>query len=139
MKIKIVEANRQAINILLAEINGKSSAHTACDSNIFDLAESMENRLEDFGIAKKERSGAAAWGMSGGDVPSAYKYSRIVTVYDIARGPKNWFLIFAKRDKNYSKAAKPHLRLTASQRDIAIAKFSAQFSVQPVVDLTEAT
>ena len=132
MKIKIVEANRSAINILLAEINGKSSAHTASACNIFELAEAIENKLEDFGIAKKDRSGAAAWGMSGGNVPSAYKYSRIVTVYDIVRGPQNWFLILAKRDENYGNAAKPHLMLTAGQRDIAVAKFTAQFDVQVV-------
>ena len=78
MKVKIVEANRQKINVLLGEINGKSVSHTAHDKHIFELAELMEMRLEKFGIAKKDRAGAKASGMSGGNVPTAYKYSRII-------------------------------------------------------------
>ena len=138
MKIKIVEKNRQAIKILLAEINGKSSAHTADDSNIFELAESMENRLEKLNIPKKDRADASAWGMSGKNVPSAYKYSRIITVYQIERGSKDWFLILAKRDENYGNAAKPHLSLTFAQRDIAVSRFTQQFSVHSVVALAVA-
>jgi hypothetical protein len=129
MKIKIVEANRSAINILLAEINGKSSTHTASACNIFDLAEAMENKLEDFGIAKKDRAGAKASGMSGGNVPSAYKYSRIVNTYQIERGSSHWFLIDAKRIDVGGNADKDRLCLTPDQRDIAVSKFTSQFSV----------
>lgn len=139
MKIKIVEANRSAINILLAEINGKSWAHTADDGNIFELAESMEMKLEKFGISKKDRAGAAASGMSGGNVPSAYKYSRNTTAYEIVRGASDWFLISAKCDENYGNAEKPILSLTLAQRDIAIIKLTAQFSVQPAPALAAAT
>ena len=138
MKIKIVEANRQKINILLGEINGKSLTHTAHDKHIFELAELMEMKLEKFSIAKKDRSGARASGMSGGDVPNAYKYSRIVTSYDIERGASDWFLIVVKKDETYGNAAKPRLSLTVVQRDIAVAKFTAQFSVQAVVELAVA-
>jgi hypothetical protein len=138
MKIKIVEANRRAINILLGAINGKSLSHTAHDKHIFELAELMEMRLEKFSIAKKDRSGARASGMSGGSVPTAYKYSRVVTAFGIERGASDWFLIYAKRDETYGNAAKPHLSLTPYQRDIAVSKFTAQFSVQPVVTLAVA-
>ena len=138
MKVKITEANRRAINILLGEINGKSLAHTAHDKHIFELAELMERRLEKFSIAKKDRAGAKASSMSGGDVPNAYKYSRIVTIFDIERGSSDWFLIFAKRDENYGNSAKPRLLLTPAQRDIAVSKFTAQFSVQALVELAVA-
>ena len=138
MKVKIVEANRQKINILLGEINGKSLAHTANDRNIFELAELMEMRLDKFNIAKKDRAGAKASSMSGGTIPNAYKYSRIVTIFDIERGPSDWFLVFAKRDENYGDSAKPRLSLTPSQRDIAVSKFTAQFLVQPIVELAVA-
>jgi len=138
MKIKIVEANRRAINVLLGEINGKSLAHTANDRNIFELAELMEMRLEKFGIAKKDRSGAKACGMSGGNVLTAHKYSRIVNTYIIERGASDWFLIYAKRDETSNNAAKPRLSLTLAQRDIAVEKFTAQFSVQAVVELAVA-
>lgn len=138
MKIKITEANRCAINILLGEINGKSLAYTAHDKHIFELAELMEIKLEKFGIAKKDRVGAKASGMSGGDVPNAYKYSRIVNTYTIERKSADWFLIDAQRDEVWNKASKDQLSLTVVQRDIAIAKFTAQFSVQPIVALAVA-
>ena len=138
MKIKIVEANRRAINILLGEINGKSLAHTAHDKHIFELAELMEMRLEKFGIAKKDRAGAKASGMSGGDVPNAYKYSRIVNSYTIERGASDWFLIAANKIDNWGNASKDQLSLTPAQRDLAVSKFTAQFSVQAVVELAVA-
>ena len=138
MKIKIVEANRRAINLMLGEINGKSVSHTAHDKHIFELAELMEMRLEKFGIAKKDRSGAKASGMSGGDVPNAYKYSRIVNAYTIERKSSDWFLIDARRDEVWGNASKDKLSLTVAQRDIAVSKFTAQFSVQKVVELAVA-
>ena len=73
MKIKITEANRLKIHALLEKINGKSVSHTASAQNIFDLAELMEVRLDKLNIAKKDRAGAKASGMSGGDVPNAYR------------------------------------------------------------------
>lgn len=138
MKVKIVEANRRAINLMLGEINGKSVSHTAHDKHIFELAELMEMKLEKFGIAKKDRSGAKASGMSGGDVPNAYKYSRIVNSYTIERKSSDWFLIDARRDEVWGNASKDKLSLTVAQRDIAVSKFTAQFSVQQVVELAVA-
>jgi hypothetical protein len=98
----------------------------------------MEIQMNALHIAKKDRAGATAFFMSGGNVPSSYKYSRIVTIFDIERGSSDWFLIFAKRDENYGNAAKTRLSLTVAQRDIAVAKFTAQFSVQQVVELAVA-
>jgi hypothetical protein len=138
MKIKISEANRPNIYALLNEINGKSVSHTASAQNIFNLAELMEIQLMKLNIAKKDRSGAIASGMSGGDVPNAYKYSRIVTSYNIERGASDWFLIAAKKDETYGNAANPRLSLTVVQRDIAVSKFTAQFSVQKAAELAVA-
>ena len=133
MKIKITEANRVAINALLDKINGKSYSHTAFHKHIFDLAESSELQLNKFDIAKKDRSGAIASGMSGGNVPSAYKYSRIVNTYTIERGSADWFLIGINKIDNWGNASKDQLSLTPAQRDIAVSKFTAQFAVQAVV------
>jgi hypothetical protein len=138
MKVKIVEANRQKINILLGEINGKSLSHTANDKHVFELAELMEMKLEKFSIAKKDRAGAKASGMSGGDVPTAYRYSRIVNTYTIERGSSDWFLIAATKTETWGNADKDQLSLTPNQRDIAVSKFTAQFSVQAVVELAVA-
>ena len=138
MKIKIVEANRRAINVMLGEINGKSLSHTANDKHVFELAELMEMKLEKFSIAKKDRAGAKASGMSGGNVPTAYKYSRIVNTYTIERKSSDWFLVDARRDEVWGNAGKDQLSLTPAQRDIAVSKFTAQFSVQQVVELAVA-
>ena len=138
MKIKITEANRVAINALLDKINGKSYSHTAFHKHIFDLAELMEMKLEKFCIAKKDRAGARASGMSGGNVPTAYKYSRIVNTYTIERRSSDWFLIDAQRDEVWGNAEKDRLSLTVTQRDIAVSKFTAQFSVQKAVELAVA-
>jgi hypothetical protein len=138
MKIKITEANRRAINIVLGEINGKSLSHTANDKHVFELAELMEMKLEKFNLAKKYRAGARASSMSGGDVPNAYKYSRIVNTYTIERGSSDWFLIDAQRTEVWGNANKDQLSLTVAQRDIAVSKFTAQFLVQSVVPLAVA-
>ena len=138
MKIKITEQNRLKINALLDKINGKSYSHTAFHKHIFDLAESSELQLDKFDIAKKDRSGATASGMSGGNVPTAYKYSRIVNTYTIERGASAWFLVSIDKIDNWGNAAKPHLSLTPAQRDIAVSKFTAQFSVQAVVSAVAA-
>ena len=138
MKIKITEENRVAINALLDKINGKSYSHTAFHKHIFDLAESSELQLDKFDIAKKDRSGAIASGMSGGNVPTAYKYSRIVNTYTIKRGASAWFLVSIDKFQNWGNAAKPHLSLTPAQRDIAVSKFTAQFSMQAVVQAVAA-
>ena len=138
MKVKITEANRRAINILLGEINGKSLAHTAHDKHIFELAQLMEMKLEKFGIAKKDRAGAKASGMSGGNVPNAYKYNRVVNTYTIERGASDWFLVAANKTETWGNADKDRLSLTPEQRDIAVSKFTAQFFVQQVVELAVA-
>jgi len=134
VKIKIAESNRRKINILLGEMNGKSFSHTANDKHIFELAELMEMQLNKLNIAKKDRSGATASGMSGGNVPSAYKYSRIVNTYQIERGASDWFLIAAHKTETWGNASNDRLSLTPAQRDIAVSKFTAQFSVHPVVE-----
>ena len=136
--MKITEANRVAINALLDKINGKSYSHTAFHKHIFDLAESSELQLDKFDIAKKDRSGAIASGMSGGNVPTAYKYSRIVNTYTIERGASAWFLVSIDKIDNWGNARKDNLFLTPAQRDIAVHKFTSQFSVQAVVSAVAA-
>jgi len=138
MKIKITDTNRQAINILFGKINGKSLSHTAHDKHVFELAELMEMRLDKFSITKKDRAGATASFMSGGKVSSGYKYSRIVNTFQIERGASSWFLIDAQRTELWGNASKDRLCLTVAQRDIAVSKFTAQFSVQAVVELAVA-
>tara|TARA_R110000868_G_scaffold45851_1_gene151915 strand:+ start:157 stop:576 length:420 start_codon:yes stop_codon:yes gene_type:complete len=138
MRIKICSDNRAKIYAAIVAINGKPLAHTADFSEIDELSIDMQNQLNDLSIAKKDQIGATASGMSGGNVPSAYKYSRIVNTFQIERGASDWFLIDVKRVEIHGNASKSRLSLTPAQRDIAIAKFTATFSVQTVVALAVA-
>jgi hypothetical protein len=138
MKIKICTENSSKIYAAIVAVNGKPLAHTADYSDIEDLAMAMQNQLTDLSIAKKDQTGATASGMSGGSVPSAYKYSRILNTFQIERGALDWFLIDVKRVEIHGNASKSRLCLTPAQRDIALAKFTAQFSVQQVVALAVA-
>ena len=138
MKIKICSDNRAKIYAAIVAVNGKHLAHTADFLEIDELAIAMQNQLTDLLIAKKDQIGATASGMSGGNVPAAYKYSRIVNSYQIERGASDWFLINIKRVEIHGNASKSRLSLTPAQRDIAISKFTERFSVQPVVALAVA-
>lgn len=134
MRIKICTENHSKIYAAIVAINGKPLAHTADASEIDKLAIDIQNQINDLSIAKKYQIGATASGMSGGNVPAAYKYSRIVNTYQIERGSADWFLIDVKRVEIYGNASKNRLSLTPAQRDIALAKFTAQFSVQKIIE-----
>ena len=134
MRIKICTGNYSKIYAAIVAINGKPLAHTADVSEIDALAIDIQNQLNDLSIAKKDQIGATASGMSGGNVPVAYKYSRIVNTFQIERGSADWFLIDVKRVEIYGNASKNRLSLTPAQRDIALAKFTAQFSVQKIIE-----
>jgi len=138
VKIKICKQNESKITEAIRQINVKAFAHTADMENIADLATEMEYHLNNFSIAIEDRSSAIAWGMSGGNVPNAYKYSRIVNTYKIKRGASAWFLIDVRRVEIYGNAYKNRLSLTPAQRDIAVTKFVSKFSVQPVVEAVAA-
>jgi len=138
MQIKITESNKTKIEAALSAINGKAISHTAGYEDILILASKMEDKLDNLEIAKKDRAGATATGMSGGCVPTAYKYSRTVNRYKIERKSADWFLTFITRDDIYGNAVTDRLTLLPSQKDIAVAKFTAQFSVQQVVVLAVA-
>lgn len=130
MKIKITEVKATDIDAILSGINGKAVSHTASHNEIFNLAAAMEEKLDALGIPKKDRAGALASGMSGGSVPSAYKWQRTVNSFQIERKSSEWFLINASRCEIWGNASASKLALTTKQRDIALAKFSQQFTVQ---------
>ena len=132
MKIKITEATVVSIDDVFTAINGKAVLHTADHREVFALAAAMEAKLDALGIPKKDRAGALGHGMSGGNVPSAYKWQRTVNRYQIERRSSEWFFVNASRIDIWGNAVASSLSLTPKQRDIALAKFSQQFTVQSV-------
>ena len=132
MKIKISDGKVAEINEAFSAIKGKAVTHTASHHEIFELAAAMEAKLESLGIPKKDRAGATATGCSGGNVPSAYKWTRTVTRYKIERKSSDWFLVDAARIDIYGNASAQRLSVTQKQNVIALAKFSQQFAVQDI-------
>ena len=130
MKIKITDVKATDINAVFEKINGRAVSHTASHRDVFDLAAAMEAKLDALGIPKKDRAGALGHGMSGGNVPSAYKWQRTVNRYQIERRSSEWFFVSASRSDIWGNAAASSLSLTVKKRDIAYAVFSKQFTVQ---------
>ena len=115
MKIKL-----EASAATLAAVNGKADAHTYSQRDLERVAERAEAQLESLGIPKAERSGAIVRCVSGGAVPSAYKYSRKLTSACLTRTSGGWWLTDCRLIDGY----KGHetLYLTSAQDAAAVAK-----------------
>ena len=131
MKIKINETNREAITAALAAANGKATAHTFYDGmSVVYAARDAEAQITALQLNKADRAGVIANTLSGGRVPNAYDYARIITRVTMVRGAADWFLTevksFETRDKKHGET---RITLTSAQAAAVVAKFSAQFSV----------
>lgn len=131
MKLKINEITREAITAALLTANGKATAHTFTSaSEIIAVARDAEAQLVALNLNKADRAGVTALSRSGGSVPNAYDYARIVTRVTLVRGGSDWFLTeveaFETHDK---KQGITQITLTAEQAAAVVAKFRARFSV----------
>lgn len=102
----------------LAAVNGSAAAHTYTQRELQRVAERAEAQLEQLGIPRGERPGAIVRCVSGGKVPSAYKYSRKLTSARLTRTSGGWWLTDCKLVDDY----KGHetLYLTSVQDDFAV-------------------
>lgn len=130
MKIKLVESNFAAIDIVVSESIAGAETHTTHSGALLEFAHAMELKLAALDIPKRDRRGAIGHGMSGGGVSRAYKYSRIVSRYKIVRGAGDWFLTDIRRVDHYGNAPADDLSLTQKQAALAVATFSKQFTTQ---------
>ena len=114
MKIK-----RDNCAATLAAVNGKAEQHTYSPRELQRVAERAEEQLESLGIPKGERPGAIVRCVSGGTVPSAYKYPRKLTSVRLTRTSSGWWLT----DCMAVDGRKGHetLYLTSAQDDTAVA------------------
>lgn len=135
MKIKLSQSNRAAIDIVVSESIAGAETHTTHSGALLEFAHAMELKLAALDIPKRDRSGAMGIGVSGGSVPRAYKYCRIVSRYKIIRGASDWFLIDLYRVNCYGNAPADDLKLTTEQAAIAVASFCKQFSTQTEVSV----
>lgn len=103
----------------LAAVNGKADAHTYRQRDLQRVAERAEAQLEQLGIPKAERPGAYMRCVSGGSVPSAYKYSRKLTSACLTRTSGGWWLTDCKLIDHFD--GWECLYLTPAQDDTAVA------------------
>ena len=121
-----------AVGIALEAVNGKANQHTF--TNLYEINEIVrcaEEKLENLGIAKKDRPGAKVYATSGGAVPKNYKYKRVATDVTLERRASGWFLIRIESTHVYELGGGDDLlSLTAAQDAIAVANLRKTYSVQ---------
>ncbi|MBK1669825.1 hypothetical protein CKO28_17455 [Rhodovibrio sodomensis] len=96
MKVKISEENREKVEKLLADVNGKAKKHTFRGySQIEQLAERAEKSLIDYGVPQTRRAGAEVYALSGAPdhFPRSYNGQPIMNGVRIRRGRDAWFIV----------------------------------------------
>ena len=126
MKIKISNTNEAALDEAINAANGRATAHTLNRSTLLQWVAAAEARLAELGIPKCARRGAVARRMSGGSVPSAYKYPRTRTTATVERGASAWYLTEIAASETFDKRGGDLiLTLHAAQTERHIAFLSA--------------
>ena len=131
--LKITPENQTKIEETLLKVNGRAEQHAyTYYSEVEELAEVAEAKLEKLGIPKGMRPKAQWLEVSGGKVPSAYAKkasTRKATSVSLLRKASGWFLIYASSVPIYKEGGGPgRLLLTQEQASEAIKVFSKQFT-----------
>lgn len=92
--IKITEANRAALEAVLAEVNGKATTHAFTTfEQLYLLANDAECKLHfGFEIPATRRAGASLQAVSGEPVAAKYRSGRAGTAVTLERKPSGWYL-----------------------------------------------
>ena len=126
MRIKISNTNEAALDEAINAANGRATAHTLNRSTLLQWVAAAEQRLAELGIPKCARRGAVARRMSGGSVPSAYKYPRTRTTATVERGGSAWYLTDIYASETFDRRGGDLiLTLHAAQTERHIAFLSA--------------
>ena len=134
MRIKISNTNALVLDEAIHAANGRATAHTLNRSTLLQWVASAEQRLAELGIPKCARRGAVARKMSGGSVPSAYKYSRTRTTATIERGGSAWYLTEIAASETFDKRAGElciTLNAALTERHIAFLRAGGVTLTQP--------
>ena len=106
---------RGKLDAALSNVNGSAEKHTFGAWMLEPIARNAEDRLEKLRVPKALRRGCRMWAISGGDLPSSYKYNPVRTEVLLERRPAGWYLIDAQRTERYgSRVPQYRLALTAA-------------------------
>lgn len=117
MKIKITDANLDAVQAALNAVNGRARAHTYTASNILALAQGAEAKLKSLRIPSRLRSGATVHATSGDKLAKAYKGKVIRTYATLVRGSRDWFITDAHALEQWPDASRPRLLIVTEPVD----------------------
>lgn len=95
MKIKIIEANKPAIESALKAVNGKASSFALTTyARLAEVAQELRSEMDADGLTLSERAGATLWYRPSGPSANKYKYSAASTMVCItmASNGKDCFL-----------------------------------------------
>ena len=139
--VKISAENTSKIEAILADVNGKSAAHTYTTANeIINLATLAEEKVVNLLGSQKAAVGTVAFSKSGYAVANAYGNTRTGTVVTLTRRSTGWFLSNAAtcilfKDGGYEIK----LRLTAEQDFHAIEVLRRQYACPAIQSLKTLT
>lgn len=128
LKIAIEPGNRNWIEDIFREVNGRAVVHTInYYSELDKLVKEAEINFGKMGVLCKNKKGTKITYTSGGAVPyGAYKYARQATRVTIIRGGKKWFLCSVEKVKINPSGGRKGVLLTPLAFDNAISNLKNQ-------------
>jgi hypothetical protein len=129
-KVKIEAKNKDLIENLLKEVNGKSTEHTYMYFyELQAICESAEKLWIERLNGKKYLKGLKINSTSGIRVASAYKYTRNATRVLLERSAKYWFLVGIKNVSVFAEGGKTIHTCTYDQNIQAMTVLRSKYSV----------
>lgn len=128
--IKINDANIPALTEALAAVNGKATAHTLCSGAfILSIVAKYEKKALSLLGAKKHLQGTQVVYVSGGEMPKAYKYSRVATSILLERRSSDWYLVNVESTTLWNSAGPEYIKFTEEQDAAAVAHLRREYTV----------
>jgi len=129
MKIPITQKNEDKLTATLKLVNKRASSHTfTSGKELFRVAEMAEARLHGLNLPKSKRAGVTAIVVSGGKMPSAYKYQVKVNRVTLARTSTGWTATEIKLVDAWNGGCRTIMILPAHE-DIILAGMRSQYIV----------
>lgn len=131
MKIKICVENLFKIQAALDAVKGNAQEHCHIASDVILTAQAFEQKAQVLGLPKAYRKGLKANHGAFIAMPLSYKYQRKVTIINLERGSKDWFLIGVFSDSVFpNESGACDLILTQEQDQIVVDNFRSLYKCE---------
>jgi hypothetical protein len=110
---------------------GKARVHCFYFIEWDGMGSVAEKALKSINLPLTHRQGAIVHIRSGGKIPMAYKWRRVVSSVTLQRGKDSWFLIACHTgETNDRKAGRTFVKLKQKQADYLVNKLKSNFGIQ---------